>query len=318
MIYISVPGSFKQVILVTLQQLRYIIAITEAGSIGRAAQRLFITQPTLSKAVIDLEKEVKITIFIRDNRGVYPTDDGFTFLSYARQVIEQADLLENKYKGNTPIKRIFAISSQHYSFVVSAFVALVQEYGENHYDFTLRESRTYDIIEDVRTQRSELGILYLSHYNHDILLQIIRKADLLFTPLFTATPHVFISRNNPLATQSHITLEDLKNYPRLTYEQGIHNSFYYSEELHSTENVPKNIVVTDRATLFNLLIGLNGYTICSGIISKNLNGPEIVAVPLDSTEIMQLGYIYMPHRPLSPLSKRYLEHLHTYITKLSD
>lgn len=297
----------------TLQQLRYIIQIVESGSISTAAAKLFITQPSLSKAVSDLEKEMGIVIFVRNNRGVYLSDDGAKFLSYARQVVEQADFLEQQYKDDTPVKRVFAISAQHYSFVVSAFVALVEEYGKDEYEFTLRETRTYDIIEDVRTQRSELGILYLSHFNRDILLRLIHRADLQFKPLFKANPHVFVSRHNPLAQRETVTLADLRPYPRLTYEQGTHCSFYYSEELYSTEEAPKSIVVTDRATLFNLLIGLNGYTICSGIVSSALNGPEIVSVPLISDEEMELGYIYLPARPLSPLSKRYLAHLHTYI-----
>lgn len=297
----------------TLQQLRYIIQIVESGSISTAASKLFITQPSLSKAVGDLEKEMGIVIFIRNNRGVYLSDEGAKFLSYARQVVEQADLLEQQYKEGTPVKRVFAISAQHYSFVVSAFVALVKEYGKDEYEFTLRESRTYDIIEDVRTLRSELGILYLSHFNRDVLTRLIQRADLQFTPLFKAKPHIFISRHNPLASRQTVTLADLAAYPRLTYEQGTHCSFYYSEELYSTEDAPKSIVVTDRATLFNLLIGLNGYTICSGIVSSSLNGPEIVSVPLESDEEMELGYIYMPARPLSPLSRRYLDHLHDYI-----
>lgn len=297
----------------TLQQLRYIIQIVESGSMSTAAAKLFITQPSLSKAVSDLEEEMGIVIFIRNNRGVYLSDEGTKFLSYARQVVEQADFLEQQYKVGTPVKRVFAISAQHYSFVVSAFVALVKEYGEDKYEFTLRETRTYDIIEDVRTQRSELGILYLSHFNRDILRRIIRRADLQFTPLFTAKPHIFISRHNPLASKEAVTLADLAPYPRLTYEQGTHCSFYYSEELYSTEDAPKSIVVTDRATLFNLLIGLNGYTICSGIVSSTLNGPEIVSVPLRCDEEMEVGYIHMPARPLGTLSRRYIEHLHQYI-----
>lgn len=297
----------------TLQQLKYVIQIAQSGSISMAAQKLFITQPSLSKAIADLEKEMGITIFCRNNRGVYLSEDGAKFLSYARQVVEQADLLEQQYKTGTPVRRVFAISAQHYAFVVNAFVALVQEYERNQYEFSLREAKTYDIIEDVRTQRSELGILFLSNFNREVLLRMIRSADLQFEPLFTAAPHVFVSQNNPLARQACVRMEDLKSYPRLTYEQGINNSFYFSEEPHSTEESPKSIVVTDRATLFNLLIGLNGYTICSGILSSDLNGTQIVAVPLQSDETMQIGYIHATDRPLSKISRQYLAHLENYI-----
>lgn len=302
----------------TLQQLRYVIQIAQSGSISMAAQKLFITQPSLSKAVADLEKEMGITIFFRNNRGVYLSEDGAKFLSYARQVVEQADLLEQQYKAGAPVRRVFAISAQHYAFVVNAFVALVQEYEGNQYEFSLRESKTYDIIEDVRTQRSELGILFLSNFNREVLLKMIHGADLQFEPLFSASPHVFVSQNNPLARQSYVRMEDLKAYPRLTYEQGINNSFYFSEELHSTEESPKSIVVTDRATLFNLLIGLNGYTICSGILSTDLNGTNIVSVPLQSDETMEIGYIHPTDRPLSEISRRYLSHLENYIAHYKD
>lgn len=302
----------------TLQQLRYVIKVVQAGSMNLAAQQLFISQPSLSKAIAELEKEMQISIFERSNRGVVLTDSGSRFLSYARQVVEQADLLEHQYKIDHPIKRVFAISSQHYAFVVNAFVALVQEYAKDEYEFSLRESQTADIIEEVRTRRSELGILYLSKFNREIMNHILQGAELAFGTLFKASPHVFVSRKNPLAQKESVTLADLLPYPRLTYEQGTKNSFYFAEELHSTEQVPKSIVVTDRATLFNLLIGLDGYTISSGILSSDLNGTEIVAVPLASQEYMELGFIYPKGLPLSAMSKRYLELLKDYIAGYSQ
>lgn len=298
----------------TLQQLRYVIQAAQSGSINLAAQKLFISQPSLSNAIAELEKEMGITIFNRNRRGVYLTEEGSKFLSYARQVTEQADLLEREYKNNAHVRRVFAISAQHYAFVVNAFVALVKEYGGEKYEFSLRETRTSDILEDVRTGRSELGILFLSKFNRDVILSMIKKADLVFSPLFTAKPHIFVSRNNPLARQSFVTPKQLMPYPRLTYEQGINNSFYFSEELLSYEDSPKSIIVSDRATLFNLLIGLNGYTICSGVLSSDLNGTDIVSVPLDSDEEMQIGYISSEGRPKSAVAERYLFHLREYIS----
>ena len=297
----------------TLQQLKYVIAIAECGSITSAAGKLLVAQPSLSKSVSELEHEMGITIFYRNNRGVYLSEDGSKFLSYARQVVEQAELLEAQYLHRETIRRVFAVSGQHYAFVVNAFVALVREYGSSRYEFTLRESRTHDIIEDVRTSRSELGILFLSHFNREVILRILHTADLKFTPLFTAAPHVFVSRENPLARRKSVTLEELRAFPRLTYEQGINNSFYYSEELHSTEESPQSLIVTDRATLFNLLIGLNGYTISSGILSSDLNGTNIVSIPLESEERMEIGYIAPIGRSLNAVSERYLEHLKNYI-----
>ena len=297
----------------TLQQLKYVITIAECGSITSAAKKLLVAQPSLSKSVSELEKEMDINIFFRNNRGIYLSEESIRFLSYARQVVEQIELLEQQYKKKENIRQVFSMSSQHYAFVVNAFVALVKEYGESKYEFALRESRTNDIIEDVRTSRSEMGVLFLSNFNRDIIQHIVKNADLKFIPLFKAKPHVFVCRNNPLVAKDKVTLSDLAPFPRLTYEQGINNSFYFSEELHSVEESYKSIIVTDRATLFNLLIGLDGYTISSGILSSDLNGTEIVSIPLESDEIMEIGYVKQIDRPLSTVSERYLELLLKYI-----
>lgn len=316
--YVKIKGEIssdflREVLKVPLQQLKYIIEIVNCGSITMAAQRLYIAQPSLSKAVVDLEQEMGSTIFHRSNRGVILSEEGTKFLSYARQVVEQEELLENTYKHGAPIKRVFAVSARHYAFAVNAFVSLVKEYGRDKYEFSLRELRTNDIIEDIRTQRSELGIIFLSNFNREVLLHILKNNELEFVPQFTAKPHVFVSGNNPLAKKQIVSRKDLLKYPRLTYAQGVNNSFYFSEEPHSTDQSPKSIVVSDRATLFNLLIGLNGYTISSGILSSDLNGSEITAIPLKSNEIMEVGYIHTAEQPLSSVAERYLEHFRGYI-----
>lgn len=297
----------------TLQQLRYAIAVADAGSITAAAARLFIAQPSLSKALSELEAEMGVTIFERSARGVRPTEDGTRFLSYAWQVVEQADLLESQFVHGTPVRRVFAVSSQHYAFVVNAFVELVREIGRERYEFSLREGTTAGIIDDVRTQRSEVGVIYRSEFNREVITGAVRRADLRFEPLFVAAPHVFVSRTSPLAGRESVTLDDLAPFPRLSYDQGTQNSFYFSEELHPTQMVDKQIVVTDRATLFNLLIGLDGYTISSGILSADLNGEDIVSVPLESDERMEVGLLRLAGRPLSPVAARYVEHLREYV-----
>ena len=301
----------------TLNQLKYIIEIAETGSISMAAARLFIAQPSLSKSVAELEKEMGITIFNRSNRGVYLSEDGTRFLSYARQIVEQTELLESEYKVAPPPRRVFAVSSQHYAFVVNAFVELVREYGKNKYEFTLRELKTAEIIEDIRTHRSDIGILFLSKFNREVILRILQNEEMKFVKLFTAKPHVFVSKQNPLVGKESVTLDELREYPRLSYDQGIKNSFYFAEELHITADSPKNIIVSDRATLFNLLIGLDGYTISSGILSSDLNGDNIVAIPLESDEYMEIGYIVTADRPMNKMTHRYLDHLNKYIESVS-
>ena len=297
----------------TLQQLKYVIIISKSGSMHTAADELFITQPNLSKAIKDLEAEMGITIFNRTNKGVLLTDDGTKFLSYARQVVEQANLLEDIYKNKESIKRIFAISSQHYGFVVNAFVKLVETLGKDIYEFSLRECKTYDVINDVKDGRSELGVIYFSRFNSEIMKKVISANGLSYEFLFEAKPHVLLSKNHPLASKESLTLDDLDAYPRLSYDQGLNNSFYYSEEPHALESVSKAIVVSDRATLFNILIGLNGYTISSGMISSSLDGNNIISIPLETDEVMDLVYIYDSDKPMKEITKQYLEILREYI-----
>ena len=256
----------------TLQQLKYIVTVAETGTITEAANQLYISQPSLTNAIHELEKEMHITIFHRSNKGICLSKEGEDFLGYARQVLEQASILEDKYKKNNGGKKKFCVSTQHYSFAVNAFVDLIQEYGQEEYDFSLRETQTYEIIEDVAHMRSEIGILFLNEFNETVLQKILKSNDLKFHELYVARPHVFLSSHHPLAQKSVITNEELQQYPYLSFEQGEHNSFYFSEEIFSPSERKKNIRVRDRATLFNLLIGLNGYTVCSGIIDKNLNG----------------------------------------------
>ena len=227
--------------------------------------------------------------------------------------MEQAAILEDKYKGGSGGKKQFCVSTQHYSFAVNAFVDLIKEYGQDEYDFSLRETQTYEIIEDVARMRSEIGILFLNDFNETVLGKILKSHELEFHPLFVARPHVFISRKHPLAGNAVITNEELEQYPYLSFEQGEHNSFYFSEEIFSAVERKKNIRVRDRATLFNLLIGLNGYTVCSGVIDKKLNGKDIIAVPLADESEMRIGYITHKKGMMSRLAATYLEALKKYV-----
>lgn len=295
----------------TLQQLKYVIKAVEYGSITEAAKRLFITQPSLSSAVRELENELGFEIFSRSTKGIALTIDGAEFLSYARQVVEQAELLEQRYKGKKPSRQLFSVSTQHYAFSVNAFVELVKESNADEYEFILRETRTYDIIRDVINMRSEIGVLYLSDFNEKVISKLLKENRLEFHPLFEAAPHVFVSASNPLSAKRSVTLEDLEGLPCLSFEQGEFNSFYFSEEILSTIYHKKSIHVSDRATLFNLLIGLNGYTICTGVLSADLNGENIVSVPLvtASEEKMVIGWIINSKAILSNAAENYIGHL---------
>lgn len=297
----------------TLQQLRYVTMVAETGTITEAANRLYISQPSLTNAIHELEKEMNIVIFNRTNKGISLSKEGEDFLGYARQILEQAAILEDKYKGNGGGKKQYCVSTQHYSFAVNAFVDLIKEYGQDEYDFSLRETQTYEIIEDVARLRSEIGILFLNDFNEAVMNKILKSYDLKFHQLYVAKPHVFISRKHPLAGKDRITNEELEEYPYLSFEQGEHNSFYFSEEVFAAIERKKNIRVRDRATLFNLLIGLNGYTVCSGVIDKKLNGKDIIAVPLADENDMRIGYITHRKGMLSRLGNTYLEAIKKYL-----
>ncbi|HBV68954.1 MAG TPA: LysR family transcriptional regulator [Clostridiales bacterium] len=293
----------------TLQQLRYAITIADCNSMNKAAQALFISQPSLSAAIRDLESEIGITIYKRTNRGITITPEGEEFLGYARQVAEQYELINQKYVHKNNVKKKFSVSTQHYSFAVKAFVETVKQFGMDEFEFAVHETKTYEVIENVKNFKSELGILYLNDFNRKVITKLLRENNLEFTELFDCKTYVYLWKSNPLAEKSIITMEDLQDYPCLSFDQGMNNSFYFAEEVLSTNVYKKIIKGNDRATMLNLMVGLNGYTLCSGIICEELNGDDYKAIPLDSDEIMSIGYISRKNTTLSHIGKKYVEEL---------
>lgn len=296
-----------------IQQLQYLEKIVESGSINEAAKALFLSQPSLSNAIKELEQEMDLQLLVRQKSGVSLTNEGREFMIYARQILDQVKLMEAKYKQHTVRKQAFSVSAQHYAFVVHAFVDLIKQVDAEEYQFTLRETETQNILEDVMSFKSSLGILYLNKFNRQVLTKLFKEKKLKFTPLFKAKPHVFVCRDNPLAQKSSVKLRDLEDYPYLSYEQGQENSFYFAEEILSTLNRKMNIKVSDRATIFNLMVGLNGYTISSGIISSELNDDKIIAIPLEVDDMMTLGYLMPQQVEPSPITRQYLDLLRANI-----
>ena len=297
----------------TLQQLKYLVTVAECKNITAAAEKLYISQPSLSAAIHSLEKEMNVTAFVRSNKGMTVTKEGEELLSFARNLLEQADIMKERFCTDSNRKPKFCVSCQHYSFAVNAFVDVVNEYDAAEYNFTLRETQTGEIIDDVANGNSELGILYLSESNEDVLCKLFKKNDLVFEEIFEASPHIFISKNHPLADKDCISLEDLRPYPYLVYEQGERNSFYFSEEFLSVLDMPKSIEVRDRATLFNLAIGLNGFTVSSGVIDKELNGEDIIAKPLIMDCSMHIGIIKKKNIMFSRYANTYIEALQRHL-----
>ena len=297
--------------------------ICDEGSLNKASEQLYIAQPSLTSALQELEKEIGITIFNRSGRGVTPTNDGLEFIRYAREVLSQYDNLLEKYGKNGNLKKKFGISTQHYSFAVKSFVEMVKHFGTDEYEFAIRETRTRDVIDDVASGKSEIGILYLNDFNRKPLEKLLRSNSLTFTPLTECSAYVYLWKGHPLANRDSVRFEDLKEYPCLSFEQGDKGSFYYAEEILSTSEYPKTIKATDRATMLNLMIGLNGYTLCSGVISEELNGPDYLAVPFipdDDTVAgnMVIGYISKKNLLLSHIAQLYVNELDNYLRSYQE
>lgn len=302
----------------TLQQIYYVITISETGSLNKAAEKLYVSQPSLTSALQELEKELGITIFNRGGRGVTLTGDGADFLLYARQVYSQYEILEQKYTGGADIKKKFGVSTQHYSFAVKAFVEMVKAFDTSKYEFAIRETKTRDVIDDVSNLRSEIGILYLSDFNRKAINKLLRSSELEFHRLIDCDAYVYLLKGNPLAKEKSITLKQLEPYPCLSFEQGDNSSFYFAEEILSTNEYQRTIKACDRATMLNLMVGLNGYTLCSGITCDELNGSDYCAVPFvagDGNEsgVMEIGYVTRQNTILSKMGELYIREIKAYL-----
>lgn len=308
--------------IMTLQQLHYVITISETGSFNKASELLYIAQPSLTSSVKELEKELGIVIFHRSGRGVTLTNDGMEFISYARQIYFQYESLMDKYGKSGNLKKKFGISTQHYSFAVKSFVEMTKNFNTAEYEFAIRETRTREVIEDVNTLKSEIGILYLSDFNRKVITNLLKANDIEFHKLIDCKAYVYLWKGHPLAKCESICFEQLADYPCLSFEQGSDSSFYFAEEILSTNEYPRTIKACDRATMLNLMVGLNGYTLCSGIICEEINGTDYVAVPFEDGEsgdsAMEIGYIVKKNIILSQMGELYIKEMQKYLSRYAD
>lgn len=297
----------------TITQLRYVIAVAGSNSMNEAAKKLFISQPSLSTSIKELEEEIGVEIFVRSNRGIGLTPQGEEFIGYAKQIAEQYELMEQKYITGANQKKHFSVSAQHYAFAVDAFAEMVKQFGMDEYEFAFYETRTFDVIQDVKNFKSEIGILFVSDFNRKVLGKLFDESNLKFFPIAECKAYVYMHKNHPLADREEIAMEDLDEFPCLSFEQGVNNSFYFAEEMMSTYQYKQLIKISDRATGLNLMVGLNGYTICSGIICEELNGDDFCAIPLKSDERMTVGYIVRKNMTISKLGQKYLEEISAFM-----
>ena len=307
----------------TLQQLRYVIGIAKVGSFNKAAENLFISQPSLTAAIRDLEEEIGIVIFNRTSRGVSLTPDGEEFVAQANQLYHHYETLRGRYDKAVQQKKKFAVSTQHYSFAVKSFVEMVKKFNIDEYEFALRETKTKDVIDDVAGLKSEIGILYLSNFNRKYINYLFKERDLEFHHLIDCKAYAYMWKNHPLATRKSVNLMDLSQYPCLSFEQIESGSYYFAEEILSTNEYHRTIKANDRATMLNLMVGLNGYTLCSGIISEEINGSDYVAVPFkdakgEDDRTMEIGYVVKKNFMLSTICRIYIREMEEYLQNYTE
>lgn len=299
----------------TIPQLKYVITVASSSSMNEAAKKLFISQPSLSAAIKEVEDEIGVDIFVRSNRGISLTPKGEEFIGYAKQVVEQYNLLESKYISGENQKKHFSVSAQHYAFAVDAFARMVNQFGMDEYEFAFYETRTYDVIDDVKNFKSEIGILYINDFNKKVLEKLFSESELEFHPIKECEAYVYMWKEHPLAQKEELSMEELEDYPCLSFEQGNNNSFYFAEEMMSTYQYRQYIKICDRATGLNLMKGLEGYTICSGILCEELNGTDYCAVKLKGNEKMTVGYICKKNIKMSALGEMYLNEISELISE---
>ncbi|MCC8167742.1 MAG: LysR family transcriptional regulator [Clostridiales bacterium] len=302
----------------TLTQLSYIIMIAETGSLNKAADQLYVSQPSLTSAIKEVEKELGITLFYRSGRGATLTNDGAEFLYNAKGIYSQYEELMKKYGKGGSYKKKFSVSTQHYSFAVKAFVDMAKQYDMSRYEFALKETRTMEIITDVATLKSEVGVLYLSDFNRKAMTKLFASNGLKFHHLVDCRAYVYLWKGHPLAGEKCISFEQLEEYPCLSFDQGDNSSFYFAEEILSTREYSRVIKANDRATMLNLMVGLNGYTLCSGIICEELNGDDFIAVPfsddgIEGESAMEIGYITRSSVIPSSMAQEYIAAMEAYL-----
>ena len=298
----------------TIQQLKYTITIANQGSFNKASEVLYISQPSLTESIKELEKELNITIFYRSGKGVTLTNEGVEFLAYARELYGQFENVLERYGENGSRKKMFSVSTQHYTFAVKSFVELVKKLDTSEFEFAIREEQTQKVIDDVINMNSEIGIRYLSSFNMPVIGKLLRQNHLEFHELISCEAYVYLWKGHPLANKERISFDELKDYPCLSFEQGGNGSMYFAEEILASYPYPRMIRATDRATMLNLMVGLNGYTLCSGVICEELNGSDFTSVPFAPDdnhpgETMTVGYITKKNLLLSKVGKIYIEEL---------
>lgn len=297
----------------TILQLKYAITIANVSSMRQAADKLFISQPALSSSIRELEEELGIHIFERTSRGIIVTEEGKEFLEYAKQAVSQYAILEDRYISEDKDKNHFSVSMQHYVFAVRAFVNTIKKYDSSRYVYTVRETKTNEVLSDVSDLKSEVGIVAYTKGSEKLMRKLFQQNRLCFEQLMVRDTYAYVSRNHPLAHRKEISIEELKDYPCVSFDQSSENDFYLYEEALSNYEFDKLIKSNDRATSVEILAELNGYSIGTGIMTESITlQSEFVAIKLREDDPLTIGYIIKKNHKLSEIGETYIEELNKY------
>lgn len=297
----------------TFLQLKYVIATANSGSFREAARRLFVSQPALSSTIRELEEELDIQLFERTNKGIRVTEQGNEFLIYAKEAVSQYELIEDRYLNRDNDKKHFSVSMQHYVFAVHAFVSVVKEFDRKKYVYSVHETRTDEVLNNVKNLKSEIGVISYSNSNEKVMKKLFREYQLKFIPLMIRNTYVYVWREHPLAGKKELSLDELGEYPCVSFDQSSEGDFYLSEEALGDYDFNKLIKSTDRATTAELMSALNGYSIGTGnMIDSMALKDGFVTIKLKEEDPLTIGYIIKEKHTLSDIGEKYIEELLKY------
>ena len=293
-----------------IQQLRYVVAIANSGTFREAAEKMYVSQPSLSISVRDLEKELGFKVFRRTSSGTFLTRRGMEFYEKAQELVKGFDVFQNQYANPEEEKKEFSISSQHYDFLPPLITQFSVLYPENK-DFRIFESTTVQILDEVAQGHSELGIIYLNKQNTKGIMQRVDKLGLEVVDLIPFQTHIYLRKGHPLAKKESLVMEDLAHLPTVRFTQEKDEYLYYSENFVDTSSSSQLFNVTDRATLNGILERTDAYATGSGFLdSQSVNG--ITVIPLIDDLDNKMVYVKREEVDLSPVAEKFVQVMEAY------
>ena len=293
----------------TLQQMNYIMEIDRCGSMNKAAQSLFVSQSALSSAILEVEKELGITIFRRSNRGIALTEDGRELLNQIAPIVEQNRRLSRYYSQRQDTGRVhLSVSAQRYPFCTKAFVDYLNSLGQHPLQLSLKETDMAAVIADVAAGTSDLGVIFISDRTEHYIIRSLEEKNLVFEPLITLHPHVFMRKGHPLASEASLTMDSLRSYPHVVFTQSESN-FNYAEEavFGSGVDYERMVYVNDRASIYNIMAHTDCVSTGSGVLPRGYADGNLIAIPLRDSCDMRLGYVHQRQHQLSAEEKQFIE-----------